>query len=281
MRYMAIAFAACLGLSFCSVFTPANAQTPKVEIKESEKSLGSQWQGKRVAFLGDSMTDPKSSATEAWYWQYLRELLGIDYFVYARSGYQWNGIYKKAVELQTERGDSIDAILIWAGTNDYNHNVPIGEFYTEKEAQTNFNGKMTVRKYREPIFCDSTFCGRINKAMSFLKHNYPTKQIVIMTPIHRAFATFGKTNIQPEEAFANDLGLYIDSYISTLKQAANNWAVPLIDLYSISGLYPMEPADSIYFHDAQTDLLHPGALGHYRLAKTLQYQLQALPASFE
>jgi len=116
--------------------------------------------------------------------------------------------------------------------------------------------------------------------MSFLKTHYGNKQIVIMTPIHRAFATFSQKNVQPDENYANDLGLYIDSYIEVLKQASDYWAVPLIDLHSISGLYPLNDSNVPYFHDSKTDRLHPNALGHYRLAKTIQYQLLALPSTF-
>ena len=54
----------------------------------------------------------------------------------------------------------------------------------------------------------------------------------------RAFAKFSETNVQPEESFSNGQGLYLDSYVNALRQAASNWAVPLIDLYSLSGLYP-------------------------------------------
>jgi hypothetical protein len=39
-------------------------------------------------------------------------------------------------------------------------------------------------------------------------------------------------------------------------------------------------AQSQYFHDKDTDRLHPNALGDYRLAKTIQYQLLALPSNF-
>lgn len=135
-------------------------------------------------------------------------------------------------------------------------------------------------KYRTPIFNDSTFCGRINKVMSYLKNNYPQQQIVILTPIHRGFAQFSDKNVQPDENYANELGLYVDTYIDVLKQAASYWAVPLIDLYSTSGLYPLADAQSQYFNNKETDRLHPNAVGDYRLAKTIQYQLLAFPSDF-
>jgi lysophospholipase L1-like esterase len=258
----------------------AQQAVPKVKLTEQEKTLTSQWTGKRVAFLGDSMTDKRRVGTTCVYWEYLNELLGIEPFVYGISGNQWNDIYKQSVKLQQEKGTKVDAILIFAGTNDYNHDIPLGEFFSETTKQTNFNGKEVTRKYRTPILNDSTFCGRINKAMSYLKNNYPQQQIVIMTPIHRGYAKFNDKNVQPDEYYANGQGLYIDSYIDVLKQAASYWAVPLIDLYSISGLFPMADAQAQYFHDKDTDRLHPNSLGDYRLAKTIQYKLLALPSGF-
>lgn len=258
----------------------AQQAVPKVKVTNQEKTPTSQWQGKRVAFLGDSMTDKRRVGTTCVYWEYLNELLGIEPFVYGVSGNQWNDIYKQSVKLHDEKGTNIDAILIFAGTNDYMHNTPLGEFFTETTKQTNFNGKEVTRKYRTPILNDSTFCGRINKAMSYLKNNYPQQQIIIMTPIHRGYAKFNEKNVQPDENYSNGQGLYIDSYVAVLEQAASYWAVPLIDLYSTSGLFPMADAQLQYFHKKETDRLHPNALGDYRLAKTIQYQLLGLPSGF-
>lgn len=254
--------------------------TPKVPLTEAEKTLHSQWKGKRVAFLGDSMTDKRRVGTTYVYWEYLNELLGIESYVYGISGNQWNHIYKQAEKLQAEKGTNIDAILIFAGTNDYMHNTPIGEFFSETTQTTNFNGKEVSRKYRTPILNDSTFCGRINKAMAFLKNNFPQQQIIIMTPIHRGYAKFNEKNIQPDENFANEQGLYLDSYVEALKQAASYWAVPVIDLHANSGLFPMAESHLQYFSKKDTDRLHPNAVGDYRIAKTIQYNLLALPATF-
>lgn len=254
--------------------------TPKVIITTDEKTPNSQWQGKRVAYLGDSMTDKRRVGTTCVYWEYLNELMGITPSVYGISGNQWDGVYRQALKLHEEKGTAVDAIFIFAGTNDYSHGTPIGKFFTETIRQTNHNGASVALKYRTPIFNDSTFCGRINKVMSYLKNNYPQQQIVILTPIHRGFAQFSDKNVQPDENYANELGLYVDAYIDALKQAASYWAVPLIDLYSTSGLYPLADAQSQYFNNKETDRLHPNAVGDYRLAKTIQYQLLAFPSDF-
>ena len=59
------------------------------------------------------------------------------------------------------------------------------------------------------------------------------------------------------------------------------WAVPVIDWNASSGLFPLSDSQAVYFHDAETDLLHPNDLGHARLARTLMYQLLAFPCTFE
>jgi lysophospholipase L1-like esterase len=252
----------------------------KVTITKSDATLTSQWRGKRVAYLGDSMTDKRRVGTTCVYWEYLHELLGIEPYVYGISGNQWDGIYKQAVKLHEEKGKEVDAILIFAGTNDYNHGIPLGKFFTETTKRTNYNGVVVTRKYRTPVIDNDTFCGRINKVMQYLKNNYPQQQIVVMTPIHRGYARFSEKNVQPDENYCNGLGLYLDSYVDMLKRAASYWAVPLIDLYSLSGLYPLSDAHVQYFHNADTDRLHPNATGDYRLARTIQYQLLALPSTF-
>ena len=256
-----------------------NTSASERTIKDSEKNLNSHWNGKRVAYLGDSMTQKPGDGSSV-YWEYLDTLLGVKPFVYGISGHQWDDIYDQAVKLKNDRGSDIDAIFIFAGTNDYNDNVPLGKFFAETEKQTNHDGQNVIRKYRSRIYNDSTFCGRINKVMSYLKNQYPLQQVIILTPLHRGFAKFSDNNVQPEESFCNGQGLYLEDYVKCLKEAALNWAVPIIDLYSLSGLYPLSDSHTMYFRNSETDRLHLNSEGNYRLAKTIQYQLLTLPSTF-
>jgi hypothetical protein len=82
----------------------ASTPAPKVTIVANEKTPNSQWQGKRVAYLGDSMTDKRRAGTTCVYWEYLTELLGIEPSVYGISGNQWDGIYKQALKMHEEKG---------------------------------------------------------------------------------------------------------------------------------------------------------------------------------
>lgn len=241
----------------------------------------SRWTGKNVAYLGDSMTDPNNSSADVKYWNVLENEMGMKPYVFARSGYEWKRLLSKAQEMHESVGDKIDAIIIWCGTNDFNHNVPLGEFFSEKLDSVNHNGVMKLRKHRALEMNDSTFAGTINRVMSFLKENYADRQVIIMTPIHRGYASFSEKNVQPDENYANDLGLYIEDYVQMLRQAADVWAVPLIDMYSLSGLYPNFDSNIRYISKKDTDRLHPNNEGHRRIARTMEAQLKSLPVDFK
>jgi lysophospholipase L1-like esterase len=69
----------------------------------------------------------------------------------------------------------------------------------------------------------------------------------------------------------------MDAYVESVKEAGNLWAYPVIDMNALSGLYPLQEENLIYFANPVTDQLHPNNLGHERMAKTLYYQLLTLP----
>lgn len=248
---------------------------------ERETPVATQWQGKKVGILGDSMSAPTDRAERKRFYSFLADSIGIEPLVYAVSGYQWKDLAGLSRQMRSDHGDDIDAIMIWAGTNDYNSSRPVGEFFTENTEEVNVNGNIVSRRHRTHVMADSTFCGSINLIMSYLKENYPTKQIIILTPVHRAYACFGADNIQPDESYANGAGFYIDDYVTALKRAGEVWSVPVIDLFSISGYYPLCDSYSRYVQNKDTDRLHPSREGHRRLARTLQYQLISLPSTFD
>ena len=209
------------------------------------------WRGKRVAFLGDSITDAQHVGCTSNYWNYLERDLGLVPLVYGISGHRWKQIYDQGVKLFSEHPQGVDAIMIFAGTNDYNANDPLGEWVAD----------------------ETTFRGRITRAMDYLRANYPTVPVWLLTPIHRGYATFGASNVQPDESYANTLGLWVDSYVGVLKEAAAKWRVNLIDLNAESGLYPLASSHTRFFHNAATDMLHPNDVGHARMAAAIASRL--------
>ena len=247
----------------------------------AEPEIISQWKGKRVAYLGDSITDKGQLRGTTTYWKAFETILGTESYVYGISGHEMKDIIGQAEKLEAEHGQDFDAILIFIGTNDYNMSVPIGEWYTETMETVTIDGPTQVkRRHREFIMTQDTFKGRTNMAMDYLKTHFPTKQIIILTPIHRAYFYWSPENIQPNETYTNAIGLYLDEYVEALKETANVWSVPVIDLNAICGLMPLNEAQQVYFRNKERDLLHPNTQGHARMAYSIAYQLLGYPASF-
>lgn len=242
------------------------------------------WQGKTVAYLGDSITDPSNKAASEKYWALLSEWLGITPYVYAKSGRQWDDIPRQASKLAAEHGTDFDAVMILMGTNDFNNSVPLGEWYEEDAVNVDYahryERRPELRLHRTPKMDAKTYRGRINIAIDSLRRMFPDKQIVILTPLHRAGFFANEKNWQPGEEYANRLGLYLDSYTEATREASDVWAVPVIDLGALCGLYPQADVHGRYFNNPETDRLHPNNQGHVRMARTLYWQLLALPCVF-
>jgi hypothetical protein len=95
-----------------------------------------------------------------------------------------------------------------------------------------------------------------------------------MTPLHRAYAEFGNENIQYTELYSNGQMLFIDDYVCDIKTAAELFACELIDLFSVSGMYPLADCSAkAYFIDTETDRLHPNEVGHKLLADVIERYL--------
>lgn len=274
-------------LFFCSCFLYGQSQSPK-SVNSGENNKGwvqHPWQGKRVGYIGDSITDPNCYGDQIKkYWDFLREWLGITPYVYGISGRQWNDVPRQAEQLKKEHDREVDAIIVFMGTNDFNAGVPIGEWFTETEEQVmaacGKAKKMETRKKRTSVMDGNTYKGRINIGMKRLKQLFPDKQIVLLTPLHRSFACFGDTNVQPDESYQNRCGEYMDAYVQAVKEAGTVWGVPVVDLNAITGLNPMVEEQLVYFNDKEYDRLHPNTKGQIRMARTLMYQLLTLPVGF-
>ncbi len=242
--------------------------------------MNEQWLNKKAAFLGDSITDKIHVGTAKNYWEYLAEYCGLIPLVYGINGCSWAGIIPQGEQLLAEHGEDVDAIFVFMGTNDYNGGVPLGEWFETAPEKADYNGRILERPRRRFSTDAGTFRGRINLGMDFLKRHFPRQQIILFTPIHRGYARFSETNVQPEESFPNISGLYLEAYIDCLMEAGRFWAVPVIDLNAVSGLMPAMDEYAYCFHDSETDRLHPNAAGHERMARALMYQLQMYPADF-
>lgn len=139
-----------------------------------------------------------------------------------------------------------DVILVFGGSNDFGHgDAPFGEFLSDD---------------------DFTFCGAMNVLIKKLVRLFPDAEIVIMTPLHRL----------SEDATVNDIGLpcrVLKEYVEMEKKYAEYYSLPLLDLWSVSG---MQPADPVLKERFMPDGLHPNDRGHERLADRIISFLSAL-----
>ena len=224
---------------------------------------------KKVLFLGDSITDARHIGCTKNYWGFLAERYGFVPLVYGINGQRWSDIVAQANAYGNEHGECPDVVFVFAGTNDFNGNVPLGEWYSLSEEKVNRNGKETVLKKRTLSRDGKTLRGRINVAMEHLVGSFPTAKIVLLTPIHRGYATFGANNVQPDESYANELGLFIDDYVNVVKEAGNVWSAKVVDLNADAGLYPKADSHVPFFSNGERDRLHPSDAGHRRIADAI------------
>ena len=230
----------------------------------------SSWEGKRAAFLGDSITDIRHIGCTSNYWNFLERDLKIVPLVYGINGQQFSGIINQARDLKRDYPAGVEAIFVFAGTNDYNADIPLGKWFDVKDVTVRRGGQDVNLKKREFSRDVSTLRGRINVTMAFLKESFPGALIYVMTPIHRGYAKFGDTNEQLDESYSNRIGLFIDDYVAAIKETGNVWAVEVIDLHAQSGLFPHFKAHSKFFSHKDFDMLHPNNAGHERIARAIK-----------
>ena len=217
----------------------------------------SEWSGKVASFLGDSIT--YGAKTTKIYHQYLKELVGFSTCNnYGVDGASVTNHYSGICTRYNNVASNSDIIFIFGGTNDFYYNKPLGEWYT-------LSG--TTRTLNKNV---STFRGALAEICDGLITKFPTKQIVLMTPIHR-----DRLNNQQTDLEANASGLYLDDYVECVKEAGRIFGIPVIDLNGESGLYPMNTENANAFF-SETDKLHPNANGHLKIAKIIQGKLRTI-----
>ncbi len=208
--------------------------------------------GKKINFLGDSITQGVGVSSEEHI--FLNVIKREEGLAEARN-YGWSGtrlarqvneIYEGLIcyadRYQTMDEDA-DAVVVFGGTNDYGHgDAPLGSF-SDRTAET--------------------YYGACHVLMQGLIERYPEALIVFMTPIHRC----GEDD--PSIGNGQPLSVYVD----IIKEVATYYAIPVLDLYSMSGIQPrVEVLKERYCPDG----LHPNDAGHRLMASRLKGFLKAL-----
>ena len=136
-----------------------------------------------------------------------------------------------------------DIVVVFGGVNDYGHgDAPFGRIEDR-----------TV----------DTFCGACHVLMRSLIERYPTATIVFMTPLN--------TLVAPKNKVGSPSPL-ID-YVSAIRQIAESYSIPVLDLYATSG---MNANISAQKEKMMPDGIHPNDLGTERIADRLTGFLRSL-----
>lgn len=225
-------------------------------------SKNSQWQGITINFMGDSITEgyPGGSTVTKKFREFLGEMLNATVNGYGIGGSTIaqgsNPMYSRVLNMNTDA----NLIFVFGGTNDFAlYNRALGDQFTVSSNTRTLNVDT------------STFYGALNQMCLNLLSKFPTATYVLLTPIHRKNFSGQYTDLQ-----ANGGGLYLDDYVEAIKNVANWFSIPVIDLYAISSLYPQDETQKLKYFASSNDGLHPNTLGHKVMAEVIYEALDKI-----
>lgn len=189
------------------------------------------WQGKSWATLGDSITAANG------YQPLVDAALGFSaVHNYGRSG------CPMTAGGETDEGATVtvgcginrvpDCVTIFAGTNDYRLNKPLGD---------------RERRDRQ------TFIGAYVTLIEHLLRENPAARLNLWTPLQR-----DKDGYDTERP--NEAGHRLVDYVDAVRELGQCYALPVLDLYAESGL------NKLTLPTFTEDGLHPNSSGHERIA---------------
>lgn len=218
---------------------------PKVE------SLELPLKGKIINFLGDSIT------YQATYINAMITKQGITANNYGISGTCISSEFSDSfVSRYANMTDDCDIVVVFGGINDWNKGGVLGTF-------ENTNG--------------NTFYSSLHALISGLKDKYINgaikKPVFVCTPLHSQFTLAGYSDkleytitdgIISANSYGN--GATLKEYVDAIRKVCEYYGVPVIDLYSLSNLAPIQANNkSKYFQDG----LHPNSAGGNLIANCI------------
>ena len=207
--------------------------------------------GLKALFLGDSITEGHgASSRDRVYWQVLGNRTGMETVGYGVGGTR---IARQLHKSGNERWDldfcaraaemdkTADIIGVFGGTNDYGHGfAPIG------------------RPEDTDVW---TFYGALNHLYTYLLTTYPNAFIFVMTPTHRLREDCPRGDGYKPET------LPLKGYVEIIREVAEKYSLPVLDLYRESGINPAVPAMRERY---MPDGLHPNDAGYEKLANIVE-----------
>ncbi|MBR7116968.1 MAG: SGNH/GDSL hydrolase family protein [Clostridia bacterium] len=209
--------------------------------------------GLKINILGDSITEGVGvSEISKRYASVFEELSGAKVNNYGIGGTRIARQHKPStkprhdlcfLDRASEMEEGADVIIVFGGTNDFGHGDAAFGCFTDRD--------------------EYTFYGAMHSLVLRLKRRFPDAELVFMTPLHRA----------TEDVPKADSGKVLKDYVDAMREVLEYYAIPTLDLYSVSGIQPRTEDDL----DGMTvDGLHPNDRGARRIAERLYGFLKAL-----
>lgn len=201
------------------------------------------YEGKIINCLGDSITQGVGDNNMGWV-SHLQQLLpnttirnyGISGTTITRYEEHGNEFVFRFQDMDPDA----DVIIVFGGINDYNHGLPLGS---------------------EDSQGPDTFYGALKIIVSGLIEKYPLADLMFITPI-KACGFKG----YPHWNTANSDGRKLAEYRDAIVRVCESYAVPVLDLFNISGLTPDIPnAKALLLSDG----LHPSPLGYEKVTRKI------------
>lgn len=202
-------------------------------------------EGKKIAFLGDSITRGAYLQNESdCYAELVRSAVNWGAFsnhsvpgsrIGEYIGPDPKHIKGSFLERYPEMPEGMDIVVVFGGTNDFGiGNAPMGDRFTH-----------------DPY----TFRGAVSLLMDRLKDKYPSATVVVILPLHRR-----------NESIPNEFsGAILEDYIQVIREKALDNGFLICDLRTAPGLQ----GDNSYYSMLMEDGIHPLEEGHRLIAKEL------------
>ena len=141
-----------------------------------------------------------------------------------------------------------DIVVVFGGTNDFGHgDAPLG-----------------CMSDRTP----DTFYGALHTLYTSLIEKFPESPIIVLTPLHR----LNEDNPRGDGNKLQDVGT-LKTYVEIIREVAEYYSLPVLDLYKDSGLQPKVP---VIQQKYVPDGLHPNDAGHKIIAGKIAKFIETL-----
>lgn len=237
-----------------------NFDSSKIAVKEKKLN------GKKIAFLGDSITFGYLVTAETVYHAVLSKISGC---ISKNLGVSSTGLctnmknnmssQRFITRVTEENLLDQDLIVIFGGTNDFSYdNKAIGSVFTET---TIFSDTYIGTKKLVATTDTDTFDGAMHELIAEIR-SITSAPIIFITPLKRGRYSTGR----PTSSETNINGNYLKDYSDTIKKVCEFYSIPVLDLFSNSNLdLENESIAELYSEDS----LHPNTDGHRVIAELL------------